>query len=105
MFKTISNIKLIIFCILLFLSVAVVAREVIVVGNSLVSVKTITESCYKLDCCNTFYEKYKDYTYIINTPVVTTIGTTSYNAAWSHTQTEIICSIKLIIDELFLKNY
>ena len=105
MIKPISNIKLIIFYILLLLSVAVVAREVIVVGDKLVAVKTVTELCNNMVCCATFYKEYDKDVYIINTPVLTTIGTTSYNAAWSNTQKQIICSITLIIDELILKKY
>ena len=86
--------------ILLFVT-SVLAGQVIVVGDKLVAVKTVTELCNKPDCCSTFYEKYKGDTYIINTPVVTTIGTTSYNAAWSYTWIEIICSVTVIIDDFF----
>ena len=101
MFESISNkIKSITF-ILLLLSVAVLAREVIVVGNNLVAVKTVTELCNKPDCCSTFYQKYNGNTYIINAPLVTTIETTSYNAAWSYTPMEMLCSITLILDDFF----
>jgi hypothetical protein len=98
MFKTISNIKLIIFYILLFLSVAVVAREVIIVGDMFYEAKTKYKECENLQCCQAWYLTL-DTIYIVFDPIVTRVETTSSNPAWHDYPIKITCWIKEVIQD------
>ena len=90
-----KNIGLIIFLIsLLFLITSVLAGEVTVLGDKLVPSQTVTHVCDgKPICCNEFYEKFEDLTYIVKAVVVNTIQPTS---SASRTFREFICTITLI---------
>ena len=99
MLKLSFNKKFLIFYILLFLSVAVVAREVMVLGGQLVPVQTITQECRgSWDCCKAFYENHAGVTFIVNPIVSITIQPTHSS---SKTIERFICSVTVIIDYFF----
>ena len=93
----IKNIILIIFYLLLFLSVAVVAREVMVLGGLLVPVQTITQKCTgNWDCCKAFYDFLTEMglTFIVNPQFSNTIQPTSSASTITESFICIVTEIK-----------
>ena len=97
-----NRILLIFYLLLLLLSVAVVAREVMVLGGQLVPAQTITEEyeCKgKVECCKAFYEilTEKGLTFIANLQVSTTIQPSHSS---SRTTETVICSATVIVNAI-----
>lgn len=92
--KNIGILILIFLISLLFLVTSVLAGEVIVLGGQLVPAQTVTNVCDdNPKCCDDFYKRFEDLTYIVKAVVVNTIQPTS---SASRTFREFICTITLI---------